>query len=71
MEMLKMRTWPGNIRQLENALEYAFAISKSKIITPDILPTHIRQQVPDIPCDNNIDNGDCAEKKLLKKTMNF
>lgn len=36
-------SWPGNIRELENALEYAFVVCKGGYIQPYHLPIHIRQ----------------------------
>jgi DNA-binding NtrC family response regulator len=35
--------WPGNVRQLENAIEHAFICAKGKIILPQDLPPEIRQ----------------------------
>ena len=37
MALAKQGTWPGNVRQLENALERAAAFSKDGIITADAL----------------------------------
>ncbi|MBT4643670.1 MAG: sigma 54-interacting transcriptional regulator, partial [Deltaproteobacteria bacterium] len=34
--------WPGNIRELEHALEHAFTVCHTKIITPDHLPIEIK-----------------------------
>ncbi len=36
--------WPGNIRELINAIEYAFVICSEGLITPDHLPSHITEQ---------------------------
>ena len=38
--------WPGNIRELEHALEHAFVVSKTDVITLDDLPVHLRTPVP-------------------------
>jgi two-component system, NtrC family, response regulator HydG len=38
MEMLKMHSWPGNIRELENVIEHAFVIETTNQITPASLP---------------------------------
>jgi len=36
--------WPGNIRQIENAMEYAVALSGStREITPSMLPAELRE----------------------------
>lgn len=37
-EILLLNDWPGNIRELENVLEYAIHIEKSSIITKSSLP---------------------------------
>ncbi len=34
--------WPGNIRELENAIEYALAMSRSPTLTPKCLPRSIK-----------------------------
>jgi PAS domain S-box-containing protein len=35
--------WPGNIRELKSALEYAFVISEQGLITPDHLPLQMKE----------------------------
>ena len=35
--------WPGNIRELENAIEQAVALSSRPILTPDDFPADVRQ----------------------------
>ncbi|WP_423801753.1 sigma-54-dependent Fis family transcriptional regulator [Neobacillus sp. SAB-20_R2A] len=44
MEILKKYSWPGNIRELENAMEYAVNFSTNGIIAPESLPKHIHKQ---------------------------
>lgn len=36
--------WPGNIRELENAIEHAFILCHQSIIQPYHLPEHLRPQ---------------------------
>ena len=43
MECLISYSWPGNIRELENAIEYAFARSNMSIIHLSKLPPHIKR----------------------------
>ncbi|MGB9764776.1 MAG: sigma-54-dependent transcriptional regulator [Candidatus Saccharicenans sp.] len=38
MEIFMDYSWPGNVRELENVLERAVVLSKSKIITKELLP---------------------------------
>jgi DNA-binding NtrC family response regulator len=41
--------WPGNIRQLQNAIERAFALSAADVVTLDDLPPAIRGAPPAAP----------------------
>jgi len=60
--------WPGNIRELENAIEHAVAFCSSDIITEKDLPANITETKPQpdiIPSDfSTLDSLD------LQKTMN-
>ncbi len=40
-ELVSQYSWPGNIRELENAIERAFILEPSEIICEDSLPEHI------------------------------
>jgi transcriptional regulator of acetoin/glycerol metabolism len=44
MEYLMAYSWPGNIRELENAIEYAFARTSGNIIHISKLPPNIKKQ---------------------------
>jgi DNA-binding NtrC family response regulator len=44
MELLCSYSWPGNIRELENAVEQAVAISYQPVLTPEDLPREVREQ---------------------------
>ncbi len=46
MERLRAYTWPGNIRQLENALEQAIVLSNQPILTLEDLPADVRAGSP-------------------------
>jgi transcriptional regulator of acetoin/glycerol metabolism len=35
--------WPGNIRELENAIEHAFILCPQGLIQPEHLPEHLRR----------------------------
>jgi len=41
-ELLQKYTWPGNIRELQNVIERAFAISDDTVIAEKDLPSNIR-----------------------------
>jgi transcriptional regulator with PAS, ATPase and Fis domain len=40
-QMLLDHSWPGNIRELENCIEHALAMTKGPTITPSSLPVQI------------------------------
>lgn len=40
-EIIRRYDWPGNVRQLENAMTYAVSFAKNSTITPDNLPREI------------------------------
>jgi transcriptional regulator with PAS, ATPase and Fis domain len=41
MKQLMQYSYPGNIRELENIIEYAFVLCSGQIIEPEHLPEHI------------------------------
>lgn len=40
--VLNNYTWPGNVRQLRNAIEYALVLCKCQVVRPDDLPEDVR-----------------------------
>jgi len=46
LEALQRFSWPGNVRQLRNAIEYALVMSKGEVIGFEHLPEEVRQQAP-------------------------
>ena len=55
LERLRSYSWPGNIRQLENAIEQAVVLSKNPVLTLDDLPQEVREDLP--PPYDNADDG--------------
>lgn len=43
--------WPGNIRELQNAIEYAMVMSREKTLMPEYLPQQVQQQTVPPPFD--------------------
>ncbi len=46
MDLLRAYSWPGNIRELENAIEQAVVFSSQPVLTPEDLPVHVREKAP-------------------------
>ncbi|NTV51121.1 MAG: sigma-54-dependent Fis family transcriptional regulator [Geobacteraceae bacterium] len=47
MELITTHTWPGNIRELRNVLEYAALMVSDELIRPEHLRLNIVQPLPD------------------------
>jgi two-component system response regulator HydG len=43
IDLLRRYSWPGNIRELRNAVEHALAVSRKEVINPADLPVTIRR----------------------------
>ena len=72
MATLMQSAWPGNIRELENAVERAVVLSKSPTLTADLLPSSVSQS-PKIEGDHvSIPIGmplDEVESILIRETL--
>jgi DNA-binding NtrC family response regulator len=55
LERLRNYSWPGNIRQLENAIEQAVVLSNHSTLILDDLLREVREGLP--PSYDNADNG--------------
>jgi len=42
MRLLLAYSWPGNVRELKHTIEQAVAMSTGSLITPEMLPPHVR-----------------------------
>lgn len=47
LEALTHHDWPGNVRELENVLERALILARADVLTPDLLPPHVREAHPE------------------------
>ncbi|MFN1835756.1 sigma-54 interaction domain-containing protein [Balneola sp. MJW-20] len=50
VEIMKKYSWPGNIRELKNAIERCIILSKDGNITKEMLPERITESVTDQDC---------------------
>ncbi len=64
--------WPGNIRELQNIIEYSINMSLNSTITMDIIPNKIKniEFDTDIQINESIKTLDELEKKEIIKAIN-
>ena len=68
LEALSAYRWPGNVRELENVLERALILARSDMLTPDLLPDHVREPGSGRNGSANLANEpsfDAAERQVL------
>lgn len=46
MSYFKSYLWPGNVRELQNYVERATVLADGDLLTPDLLPPHVRGEAP-------------------------
>jgi PAS domain S-box-containing protein len=63
MQIFMNYSWPGNIRELEHAVERALILSKGKRITPDHIPQEISCEFRSTPIRSG-DNGDAESRNI-------
>jgi transcriptional regulator with PAS, ATPase and Fis domain len=65
--------WPGNIRELANAVEYAVNISQDENLTKENLPPYLRNIGPEKPrsARDRIMPLSALEKEAIKKALLF
>ncbi|MFQ5864034.1 MAG: sigma-54-dependent transcriptional regulator [bacterium] len=54
MQMLKTYSFPGNVRELENAIEHGAAIEKGEILLPDSMPQQLKRTQNGLSSDISI-----------------
>lgn len=67
--LLMTYPWPGNIRELKNAIQYALAISSGEIIQLDDFPVNIYSSNNEIVEDFSGNIREKAEKDIIVKTL--
>ena len=70
MDLLLAHAWPGNIRQLENAMERAALTAKEAVIRPENLPPDMVRPAP-IPTQHPIDLARPLPDQLAELTSEF
>ena len=58
IDLLKAHPWPGNARELENAIERAVNLASGPLLTPEDLPASVFLQVVTAPSSAPLDSHD-------------
>ena len=66
LRVLTSYNWPGNVRELENAVRHAMTFWQEGELTPDLLPTKIRNYVPKMSDDAQMPLAAGGEGASLK-----
>jgi transcriptional regulator with PAS, ATPase and Fis domain len=69
LNLLSDYSWPGNVRQLENVIERAYALGSDNVIAPSDLPPEIRNFNENQYNDETNFNLRDNEIKLIKKAL--
>ncbi len=73
MDMLISYHWPGNVRELENVIDRTVTLMNQDVITPEYLPTHLREVSKASLIKGQIRNGEIsfaeAEEQFQKSII--
>lgn len=69
LNVFKNYSWPGNIRELENSIEYAVNLESSNIITLNSIPSRIIEEKETIYSNENRPINSAEKKSELEKIV--
>jgi two-component system NtrC family response regulator len=72
LKALEQYSWPGNIRELSNAMERASLLSEQGLITPDMLPEEVRTGVSPVFAKKNSEGANTlaeSEKAQIEQVL--
>ena len=58
--------WPGNIRELENVIEYTFVLCREKLIQPACLPEYLKACSPCLPAFDGLTLQDIEKRAIFE-----
>ena len=70
-QLLLKYPWPGNVREMANAMERAYVLTEKDIIEPSALPSEILLSAYVIRPDSPLPTLDVAQKRLIIEAMHL
>ena len=67
--MLMQYSFPGNVRELENIIQHAAALTEGSKLTPEDLPARLRQCHFQAPCNEELLPLDEVEKRYIRRVL--
>jgi DNA-binding NtrC family response regulator len=67
--MLMQYSFPGNVRELENIIQHAAALTEGNKLTPEDLPARLRQCHFQTPCNEELLPLDEVEKRYIRRVL--
>jgi DNA-binding NtrC family response regulator len=67
LHVLQAYAWPGNVRQLKNAIERMAVLARADVLTPDLLPPEITGK----PAATEAAEGDAADLSYREALVQF
>jgi transcriptional regulator with PAS, ATPase and Fis domain len=71
IKLLMAYPWPGNIRELKNAIEHAFVFCKNAFIIKDDLPSYLKSIDVSDPIADDIELSQIPEQERIRKTLHL
>ncbi len=69
LQVLLTHNYPGNVRELQNIMEYAFILCKSRMIGVECLPAYLKKKTPLDGSAKGKDAVDGFERALILETL--
>ena len=68
-QLLLKYSWPGNVREMANAMERAYVLTEDDVIEPSTLPSEILLSAYVIRPDSPLPTLDVAQQRLITEAM--
>jgi transcriptional regulator with PAS, ATPase and Fis domain len=70
MAALEAYPWPGNIRELENAVQHAVLVSQGPLLLVGHLPQVVREKaVPSMPAEPLVHTREATERSVIRRAL--